>query len=76
MYVCVRLCVMILNTLTEAIKLEDIVRLLLVWLLLYCESSYETVYNEDTMQQVIVKLLYSRVEIDNDLVQTNLRTAW
>lgn len=67
MYICVRLCVMILNTLAEAIKTQGyIVGLqlsLVVWFLLYCEWSYETLYNESTKQEVTTKLLlYSRVK--------------
>lgn len=45
MYVCVGLCVIIFNTPTEAIKLEDIGRLqlsLVVWLLLYCHMKLYT----------------------------------
>ena len=69
--------VMILNTLAEAIKHDDIVRLqlsLLAWVLLYCELSYETLYNEGS--EPLLSSYIVELKIDNDLVRTNLRIAW
>ena len=72
---------MILNTLAEAIKTQGyIVGLqlsLVVWFLLYCEWSYETLYNERQSRKSLQSYCYIvELKIDNDLVQTNLRIAW